>query len=85
MHFNVQLINYKIYNKNAAFLLLCGGKRSRGLGTSPQNIKTKIDKLKVFKYIISFFIQLFPAAKSFYPTGTLRESASVLALYIWNM
>ena len=63
MHFNVQL-NYKIYNKNAAFLLLCGGKRSRGLGTSPQNIKTKIDKLKVFKYIISFFIQLFPVAKS---------------------
>ena len=41
-----------------------GRKRSRGLGTSPQNIKTKIDKLKVFKYIISFFIQLFPAAKS---------------------
>ena len=35
-------------------------------------------------YVSFYFIQLFPVAKSFRPSGTLRESTNIKILYLRN-
>ena len=70
--------------KNAVLLLLWDTKRSRGLGTSPQNIKIKIDKLKSFQIYNEFFYQLFPAAHGA-DFVKVAKSANVITLYVWNI
>ncbi len=68
-----------IFRKNAAFLLLCGNKRSGGAGQSPANKKLLIN-LKIFSihlnnYILQFMF-LFYSTFSRFPPQKVAKSAS---------